>query len=181
MNKKIILGALLASISCASLAQNPSFDYVDLGYSNWNPDISSSLDGFELRGSKSLADNWYMAGDYNRVSKSGNTISLFTAGGGYKINFSESSTFFAEADYAHINADHFGSDNGFEVTTGVRSMVSSQLELKGALEYLDINNDTNTALILGGAYNFTDSIATYLDFKIDSDVIRTGVGVRFNF
>ena len=181
MNKKILLGALLASISCTTLAQNPSFDYVDIGYTNWDPDNSSSIDGFELKGSKSFTDNWYIAGDYNRSSQGGNAVSLLTAGVGYKINFSDKSTFFAEADFAYLDADFFGSENGYELTTGIRSMLTNKFELKGALEYLDINNDSTTSLVVGGVYKFTDTVATYLDYKTASDVNRLAVGVRFNF
>ncbi len=180
MNKKILTGALLSTLSFAVLADNPSFDYIDLGYSNWDADNLSSIDGFELKGSTSINDNWYIAGDYNRVSRHGSSLSYSTLGFGYKNNFSDTSTFFAELDYANINPEFSSSSNGYEVTIGLRSMVTPQLELKGAVEYIDTDG-SNTAFVAGAAYNFTDTIAAYLDYKVDSDLNRLGVGVRFNF
>lgn len=181
MNKKIIVGALLASMSCATFAQNPSFDYVDLGYSNWDPDNTSGISGFELKGSKTFTKNWYIAGDFNRISKNGNALSLTTLGVGYKNDFSDKSTFFAETDYAILNPDNIDSENGYEVTLGIRSMLTQKFELKGAVEYLDIDNDDTTSLVVGGVYNFNDTVSAYLDYKVESDLNRLGVGVRFNF
>ena len=185
MNKKIITGALLSTLSFAVLADNPSFDYIDLGYSNWDLDNSSSINGFEIKGSKLINDNFYIAGDVNRVTNDGNTLTVTTLGFGYKNNLSDVTSYFAELDYANLNSDLSSSNNGYEVTAGFRSMVMPNLELKGALEYLYTNssarNKSNSAFVVGGVYNFTDTFSTYLDYKVDADLNRLAVGVRFNF
>ena len=104
-----------------------------------------------------------------------------TAGVGFKNDFSDTSSFFAEIDFARFDTNGGGSDSGYEMTFGVRSNITEKLELKGAIEYLDINDDDTTYLVLGAAYNFTDRLAVYSDYKNESDSDRFSVGVRFRF
>jgi len=181
MNKKIFAGAILSVLSFGAMADTPSFNYVEIGYANTDFDGLPDFSGFEIKASKELSDNWYVAGDYSDVSENGFSLQLTTLGFGYKNDFSASSSYFAELDYARLDADGGVDESGYEMTFGVRSMLNSEIELKAAIEYLDIDNDDTTSLVLGGAYNFTDNMAFYADYKYDSDVSRYGVGVRFSF
>ena len=182
MKKTLLTGTLLSILSFGAIAETPSFNYVDLGYSNWDFDgANSSIDGFELKVSRQINDMFYIAGDFNRLSNNGASVNLTTLGLGYMNNFSESTTFFAELDYANISPENSSSENGFEITTGIRSMLTPQFELKGAVEYLSLDNDDITSLVVGGAYNFTDTFAVYADYKVESDLNRLGVGIRINF
>jgi hypothetical protein len=180
MNKKLLASAVLSVLSFGAMADTPSFDNIEIGYANFDFD-GFDVDGYEIKGSKQISDDFYIAGDYTDISENGNSISLTTVGFGYKNDFSASSSFFAELDYARFDADGGFDENGYEITFGVRSMFTEQLELKAAIEYLDINNDGTTSLVLGSAYNLTDSVALYADYKYESDLSRYGVGVRFNF
>jgi len=181
MKNKIFAGAILSVLSFGAMADSPSFNNLEVGYSNVDFDGLPDFSGFEIKGSKELSDNWYIAGDYTDVSEDGFSLKLTTLGFGYKNDFSPSSSFFAELDYARIDADGGFDESGYEMTFGVRSMLSSQFEVKAAVEYLDIDNDDTTSLVLGGAYNFTDNMALYADYKYESDVSQYGVGLRFNF
>jgi len=179
--KKILAGAVLSVLSFGAMADTPSFNNIELGYIAHDFDGGFEPDGFELKGSKELSDNFYIAGDYSDVSDQGFSISLTTFGVGYKHDFSQSSTFYAEIDYANVDADGGFDEDGYELTLGIRSMLNDQFELKAAVEYLEIDSEDTTYLVLGGAYNFTDSVAMYADYKYESDESRYGVGVRFNF
>ncbi|MCB1586624.1 MAG: hypothetical protein KDI52_10100 [Xanthomonadales bacterium] len=182
MKKNILVSTLFALISVSAFAENPSFDYIDAGYSNWDPDGSiSKIDGFELKFSKSVNDNYYIAGDFNRVTQYGNALNFSTLGFGYMNAFSEKSTFFAELDYAYSDASPGTSENGFEFTTGVRSMVTEQFELKGAIEHLNFDGSDRTSVVLGGVYSFNENFAIYLDYKFESDLNRMAAGLRYNF
>jgi hypothetical protein len=178
MKKTILASAVLSLLSFGALADNPSFDMVEVGYTEFDFD-DFDIDGFELKASKSINDNFYIAGDYTNLTESGVDLNLTTVGFGYKNDFSSTSTFFSELDYAKFDGPGFD-DDGYEVTVGVRTMMSDQLELKAAVEYLDIEGDT-TSLVLGAAYDLSDSLAIYTDYKYESDLSRYGVGVRFNF
>lgn len=180
MNNKLLASAVLSILSFGAMADTPSFDNVEIGYANFDFD-GFDVTGFEIKGSKEISDDFYIAGDYADVSKSGNSLTLTTVGVGFKNDFSATSSFFAELDFARLDADGGVDENGYEVTFGVRSMLTEQLEVKAAVEYLDIDDEDTTSLVLGGAYNLTDSVAVYADYKHESDLSRYGVGVRFNF
>jgi len=182
MKRAIISSAILSVLSFGAMADTPSFDFVEIGYTQLSIDGTSiEPDGFEFRGSSEINDSWYIAGDYSDISDGGASVSLTTAGVGFKNDFSDTSSFFAEIDFARFDTNGGGSDSGYEMTFGVRSNITEKLELKGAIEYLDINDDDTTYLVLGAAYNFTDRLAVYSDYKNESDSDRFSVGVRFRF
>jgi hypothetical protein len=180
MIKKLLTAAAFTVATFSAVAENPSFSYLDLGYANWDIDNAGDIDGFEIKGSGDINEHFYVAGDYTRLSESGVSIDLTTLGLGYKNNFSDTSTFFAEVDYASINPEFGSSEDGYEVTLGIRSMVTNKLELNGAVEYLDINGDS-TSLVLGSAYNFTEKFGMYAHYKVESDINRYALGLRLNF
>jgi len=180
MNKKIIVGAVLSVLSFGAMADTPSFDNIEIGYTTVDFDFGFEPDGFELKGSKQISDDFYIAGDYSDVSDLGIDVSITTFGVGYKNDFSDTSSFFVELDYANVEIESFDED-GYELTLGVRSMINDQFELMGALEYLEIDGEDTTYLVLGGAYDFTDSVAAYANYKYESDESRYSIGVRFNF
>jgi len=181
MNRKLIVSAILSVLSLGAVADTPSFDNVEIGYTNWNLDDDFSISGVELKGSAMVTDNFYIAGDFSNLSKNGNGLTFTTIGVGYKFDFSDNTSFFAEIDYARFDGDGGFDADGFEITSGVRSMLTEKFEIKAAIEYLEIDNTDSTSFIVGAAYDVTDSIAIYADYKIESDVNRFGIGARFNF
>lgn len=183
MKKTIIASAVLSLLSFGAMAENPSFDNVEVGYTNFDMD-GIDMDGFELKGSKELSDNFYVKADYSLVTESGVDLSLTKIGVGFKNDFSNSSTFFSEVGYARADADSdFGGldEDGFEISAGIRSMLSNELEVKVAVEYLDIDGEDMTSFVVGGAYNFTKNIAAYADYSYESDLSVYAVGLRYNF
>ena len=182
MNKKLMT-ALLTCLSFQTFAQNPTFNYFDIGYVVWRPDdfsLSSSLKGLELKASKTINESLYFAGDLNYISKNNNSLTLVTAGVGYMNHFSDNTSFFAELDIANISIENGGNETGYEATVGVRTMVTEVLELKGAIEYLDINGG-DSSFNLGTAYMFNERFGAYFDYKINQDVDRFSIGFRTSF
>lgn len=177
---KLLASAVLSILSFGAMADTPSFDNVEIGYSNFDfGDVD--IDGFELKFSKEINDSFYAAGDYTKLSENGASLSLTTVGVGYKNDISANSTFFTELDYAQVDGEGGYNESGFELTSGIRSMITDKFELKAAVEYLDVDGDDTTSLVLGSAYNLSDNYAIYADYKYESDLTRYGVGVRFNF
>jgi opacity protein-like surface antigen len=181
MKKTIIASAVLSLVSFGVMAENPSFDHVEIGFTEFDFDGLNEVDGFEIKASKELSNDFYVAGDWTRLSESGVDLDLLTVGLGYKNEFSQSSTFFSEIDFAKYKGDGGFDENGYQVTAGVRSMLSKQLELKAAIEYLDINDVDTTTYVIGGAYNFNNAVALYADYSYESDLETYAVGVRYNF
>ncbi len=183
MKKTIIASAVLSVISFGAMAESPSFDNVEVGYTEFDFD-GADVDGFELKGSKLIADDFYLKGDIASLSESRLDWRLTKIGVGYKNDYSSTSSFFSEVSYARVDVDtdfDDGDEDGFEVAAGIRSMLSDKLEAKAAIEYTDIDGDDITSLVIGGAYNFTSNMAVYADYSYDSDVSAYAVGVKFNF
>lgn len=186
MKKSILSAAIVTSLSLSALSFNasadtPSFDYVEGGYTSYDFDVVSDVDGFELGGSVSLTDSFYATADYADVSKNGVDLSLTTLGVGYKSDYSNTSSFFTEVNWANLDSNVGSDENGYELALGIRSMITKDLELKVAAEYLDIDNDDNTYLVLGAAYNLTDNLAVYSEYKTESDDSQFSFGARYNF
>ncbi|PIP80884.1 MAG: hypothetical protein COW84_02850 [Gammaproteobacteria bacterium CG22_combo_CG10-13_8_21_14_all_40_8] len=189
MKKKIILSAILSILPFTAMAETPSFDYFDIGYSSWDLDgFSKNLDGYELKLSQELSNNFYAAGSYQDIGTGPLDASLMTLGLGYKTNLSNSSVLFTELDWARIKTDvdygdqTFGiEDHGYQASVGIRHKLSSKLEIKGAVEYLDFGNDDSTTFVFGAVYDISKSFALYSDIREESDATRYSVGVRFNF
>ncbi|MEP1742194.1 MAG: porin [Kangiellaceae bacterium] len=181
MKKTIIASAVLSVISFGAMAETPSFDYVEFGFTEYDSDGLGKLDGFELTASKELNNNFYVAGDLARVNEGGFDLDTMTIGVGYKNQFSSNSTFFSEIDFAKIKNSNDFDENGFQVTAGIRSMLGKNLELKAAVEYLDINDVDETSYVVGGAYNLNSDLAVYADYTYESELSKYGVGIRYNF
>lgn len=183
MKKTIIASAVLSLLSFGAMAENPSFDNVEVGYTNFDLD-GLDMDGFELKGSKELSDNFYVKGEYLMVSDSDIDVNHTKIGVGYMNHFSANSTFFSEIDYARTDIDtdfDDSDDDGYGINLGVRSMLSKEFEVKAAVEYLDVGNDDTTSFVVGGVYNFTKNIAAYADYSYESDLSIYAAGLRYNF
>jgi len=181
MNKLLLTVGVLSTLSFGAMAETPSFDNIEVGYLKFDSESLGKSEGFKISGSKLISENFYIAGDYTDTSRRGFSIELTTIGLGYKFDFSESSSFFTELDFARWDTDFGFGENGYELTAGIRSMLNDQLEVKFAVEYLDIDNNDETWLVLGGAYNLSNNFSLYADYKYDSRFNRYGAGLRYNF
>ncbi len=187
MTKKNILiaSALLVLASTTIHAEEPSYDNVELGYLSYKFDsiYVPKLNGYELNFSRSLSENFYLAGSYASVSDGPDSVSLRDFGVGYKTMISETASFFAEVDWAQsqVRTGTGYTDSGNQLKVGLKSMVAENLELQLSVERLTIDGSTSNSTVFGGAYNISDNMGIYFDYKSESDVDRTSVGVRFNF
>ena len=187
MKKAILSSAILSVLSFGAMAETPSFNYVDFGYVC---DLSSdqSFDGFDLKGNFELNDNLYINAGYRSIDFD---IAGFDVNGdvkliglGYKKAFSPDSVFYSELDYVKAKARAgglgSGSENGYQVGFGVRSMLSSNFEVRAGVNYIDVV-DSDTFMILGGVYSLSDDLGLYFDIESDFDDSTYSTGVRFSF
>ena len=188
MNKNILTGVILCVLPSATLADNPSFDYIELGYTNWNVDGLENVGGIDVRTNYRISDSFYAAGDHAAFLEKAFDTDITSLGFGYILDFSSNSSFFAEASYALFHVDGGFDHEGYKLTSGVRSMFTDNLELKAAIERFDLFDDNTdgdslklTSLVLGAAYKIPDSMTVYFEYKIDHNVNRLGIGARFHF
>jgi opacity protein-like surface antigen len=190
--KRTILASIFGALSLNAFAASPSYDFVKAGYVQ--ADIEGAGDfepsGFQIQGFKSLNENVYLTGRYGQLGEdvSGVDIDLdyVSAGVGYRYGLTQNTDFFGEVTYEYVNLDveldsiSGEDDNGYGITAGVRSMLSEQFELRGAIRYIDIEDD-ETAFEIGADYFFTPQFSFGATYVIADDVDLLGVSARYTF
>ena len=109
-----------------------------------------------------------------------------SAGVGYRYGLTQNTDFFGEVTYEYVNIDveldsiSGEDDNGYGITAGIRSMLSEQFELRGAIRYIDIEDD-ETAFEIGADYFFTPQFSFGATYVIADDVDLLDVSARYTF
>lgn len=180
-----LFGALLLSISMNLLAESPTFDFVELGYTVVDAEgEAKDFNGYDLRGSYSLGSGFFVAGDSFKANLKGSRErrQVVTLGVGYRYLLSNRSTLFGEIDGVIVNPTGNGNhENGYEFTAGVRSNLNHWLELKAAIQYLDTKTYSLTTYVAGATARVTNSFAVYSDVNFGTNSKRYSVGIRYSF
>ena len=190
--KRTILASIFGVLSLNAFAASPSYDFVKAGYVQADIEDAGDFEptGFQIQGFKSLNENVYLTGRYGQLGEdvSGVDIDLdyVSAGVGYRYGLTQNTDFFGEVTYEYVNIDveldsiSGEDDNGYGITAGIRSMLSEQFELRGAIRYIDIEDD-ETAFEIGADYFFTPQLSFGATYVIADDVDLLGVSARYTF
>ena len=190
--KRTILASIFGALSLNAFAASPSYDFVKAGYVQADIEDAGDFEptGFQIQGFKSLNENVYLTGRYGQLGEdvSGVDIDLdyASAGVGYRYGLTQNTDFFGEVTYEYVNIDveldsiSGEDDNGYGITAGIRSMLSEQFELRGAIRYIDIEDD-ETAFEIGADYFFTPQFSFGATYVIADDIDLLGVSARYTF
>ena len=190
--KRTILASIFGALSLNAFAASPSYDFVKVGYVQADIEDAGDFEptGFQIQGFKSLNENVYLTGRYGQLGEdvSGVDIDLdyASAGVGYRYGLTQNTDFFGEVTYEYVNIDveldsiSGEDDNGYGITAGIRSMLSEQFELRGAIRYIDIEDD-ETAFEIGADYFFTPQFSFGATYVIADDVDLLVVSARYTF
>ena len=190
--KRTILASIFGALSLNAFAASPSYDFVKAGYVQADIEDAGDFEpsGFQIQGFKSLNENVYLTGRYGQLGEdvSGVDIDLdyASAGVGYRYGLTQNTDFFGEVTYEYVNIDveldsiSGEDDNGYGITAGIRSMLSEQFELRGAIRYIDIEDD-ETAFEIGADYFFTPQFSFGATYVIADDVDLLSVSARYTF
>ena len=190
--KRFHLHSIVVVLSLNAFAASPSYDFVKAGYVQADIEDAGDFEptGFQIQGFKSLNENVYLTGRYGQLGEdvSGVDIDLdyASAGVGYRYGLTQNTDFFGEVTYEYVNIDveldsiSGEDDNGYGITAGIRSMLSEQFELRGAIRYIDIEDD-ETAFEIGADYFFTPQFSFGATYVIADDVDLLGVSARYTF
>lgn len=177
--------ASLALAPAAVLAASPDYTYIEGAYVNIDIDGIDDGDGFGIGGSAEVGENIFIFANYATVGFSfGVDFDTITAGIGYKSAISDTTDVNVSIAYvnAQLDAGIFGSidDDGYGLDVSLRSMVSSEFELKGGISYVDFGNGgDDTAFHVGGVYSFNDSFAVTGDISVGNDITTFLIGGRY--
>ena len=179
--------ALLAPIA-ATQAEGIGYDYVDLGYVTTDFDgVSKDADGFVLRGSLEVIDDWFVYGRYSnqgiKFAGSDLDVERFSVGGGYAWSFAPNMDLYGKLGYTKFEAD-FGDadDDGYELAVGLRARPLSTLELEGSINYVDLSDSgDDTSLGLAALWYITERVALGVEGEFADEATTYGIGVRWEF
>ncbi len=186
--KKLIATSVLAALtSLSAVADQPSFNFVEGGYSDFESDIVDA-DGLAIRGNAELTDNIFILAGYETLSADGydldaNQISL---GMGYKFALNDNTALYTQLSYSNYSYDSnvldVDDDDGYEIGIGARSQISNQTQLYGELTHIDIDSFVTTELTLGLRQNFTKQFGAYVEARVDdAETDGVGIGLSYNF
>ena len=190
--KRTILASILGALSLNAFAASPSYDFIKAGYVQADIEDAGDFEptGFQIQGFRSLNESVYITGRYGQLGEdvAGVDIDLdyASAGIGYRYGLTAKTDFFGEVTYEYVNLDveldgiSGEDDNGYGVTAGIRSMLTEQFELRGAIRYIDIEED-ETAFEIGADYFFTPQFSFGATYVIADDVDLLGVSARYTF
>ncbi|TQV89770.1 porin [Aliikangiella coralliicola] len=182
MKKSLLTAAILSTLSFGAMAETPSFNFFEIGKTQLDVDgTSAEPDGYEFKWNYEFNDNVYLNLDYSKVDESNAELKMTNAGVGYKSEISNSSVVFVQLDWAKLENNAGFDEDGYRLGLGVRTNLTKNFEVKAVYERLDVDSDESDLYTLGGAYNFTDTLAVYADYTKESDFDQTSIGVRWSF
>lgn len=195
MKKYISLSLFAAAtlFTTQAFADAPKWDLVELDYVKFDiNDTNFEPNGFAITGTKLLTDNLFMTGSYTELSENITAIDLdienLSLGLGYKYGLTESTDWYGALSYVDLKAEAVEGNNnaandedGFSISTGIRSMLTDNFELAGDVTYVDIGDGDETTFSVKGYYYVTEEIALSLGYGRSHDTDAFEIGARWAF
>lgn len=183
---------LLFAFSTAICAEDLSYNYVDVSYSQTEfDDFNVDGDSIGIDGSFEINENFFAFASYGTGDLDdgfGNSVDIdeLSAGVGYHMPLSGQVDLVTGLSYEYVDlsAPGFGSvdDNGFGLSIGLRFAATEQVELNAGIKYIDLSDSgDDTGFGIGGLYNFTENFSVGLAGSWTDDTSTYGIGGRFNF
>lgn len=216
--KKLLIAAAIASPGAVFAAGDTKFNqsYFDLYYVV-SAEIEASAatgfgtvtakddgDGYGVKTRLGLGELFFLAGEYQANDYSPEQddneelerdLNVYRLGGGV---FLPNSPFFVEGEYIGIDiggdddtsVDEDEDSNGYGLHLGAAVPLGERLMLNAKLGYVDIDDTDGFEYLVGGAFNFTQHLAVFADYRgsnlegSNSSELKLNdfrTGVRFTF
>ncbi len=186
MKMLILLAGLL--VPGIAIAQNAEKQGAGLGYTYAElrfVDVDSNGgDGLRFNGSYELENNWLIVGGVTGLDFNNNVdLTTVEVGGGYVWHYSKTFDLVSTLRVIRADIDTPGGgadDTGFAFSAGARGLLTPQFEVRGSVNYINLDN-SDTYLEIAGDYYFTEQFAAgvSLEFAGDADVFT--IGARWFF
>jgi hypothetical protein len=182
---KMITALAAAALSGQLYAAGPNYNFVEGRYLVDTDIDERNLDGDGLHfgGSYRFTGEIYAFGnlrfnDYDH----GVDATVLNLGGGYILpihaNWDSNFSF----GLARWDVDGIDDEIGFELSGGVRGMLTPEVEARAKLTYLDVDDLGDDAyLTLGGDYFFMPNLSAGLELDVGGDFDSLSAGVRYFF
>jgi len=157
-----------------------SYTYAELRF----VDLDEGDDGLRFGGSYRLNDDWYLFGEISDLDLNRNfDQSSYEFGGGYIHELNQNLHLIATASLitAEIDGPSFDdSDTGIGLAGGVRALLAPNVEVRGAVKHINLDNQ-DTFLEIAGDYFFNEqfSAGVSIEFAGDRDLFTIGARIHF--
>jgi hypothetical protein len=184
--KAMFGGLMLAAAPLAALADDMSYNFVDVAYVETDIDDAPTADGFALRGSVGFAENWFAFGEYSDQSVAGIDLTSYAAGVGGHYGIAENLDLVGRLGYFKVELDAGGGfdadDDGYLFDLGLRGRVGDAVELEGGARYTDLSDGgDDTSLFFGGRFHFNGTWALGAEIRSGDDADTILAYVRASF
>ncbi len=176
----LFAGLLVQGIAFAQSAQQQQaglgYSYAELRFVDVD---ANGGDGLRLNGSYELENNWLIVGGLTALDFNNNVdVTTVELGGGYVWHYSSDFDLVSSLRYVRADIDTPGGssdDSGFALSGGARGLLTPQFEVRGSVNYINLDN-SDTYLEIAVDYYFTEQFAAgvSLEFAGDADVFTIG-------
>lgn len=199
-NRLLLASLLGGSVMCSGASGSDaviSYNYVDIGYLNTDidhvvPGTDVDGDGAGIRFSYAAHPNVHLFAGYSQVNLDYDVdLTMWEAGIGYNTSIAENTDFFATLAYEDVEAESgnlSADDNGYGLGAGLRYMIVNDqirasvldgIELKGQLNYVDLDDSgDDTSLNAGILFHFDPVLAVGIEGTWGDDVTTYTAGIR---
>lgn len=188
-----ILAVMAISLSpMMAHAGDISYSNAELGYQMMTGD--GSFDGYFLRGSFQLTDQFYVAAGFDELEDSGISQEILSVRGGMKFTLEDNLDLYGELGLvkAKIEVSYStmlgtvkdsASETGFQLEGGTRMMLSDQMEGRAYLRHVDVDGYDENFLGAQGVFYLTDQIGLHAGASrlFDASEFLIEAGARFSF
>lgn len=190
--KRTILAAGLFSAALTANASDLDYNFVEGSYNKVDVE-GESFDGFGIKGSYAFNDSFYGFAGYQQNDDDALELSETTIGLGFRKALNAKTDWTNEVSFVSNDIDLSavagiggGSENGYRVATGVRSLLTDKFELNGNLNYTDVSNFGNgIGAGVGAIYHVNNTWGLTANYNYgqrdDVEINNWGVGVRASF
>ena len=187
----LCLTTIAALTSGVASADQPSFSYVEAGYTRVNlDDIDVDPDGYYIEGSIALGESGFLRASYSDLEDDILGLDVETealsVGIGYRQELGSNSSWYVVADYLEGEVDVEGigdaDADGYQLATGVRGFVADSVEMGVEIGYADVDDADGFLGTINLLYHFSESLALKAEAGLDEeDNSEVSLGLRFNF
>ena len=185
------IATLLAFVATSALAEQPSYNYVQVGYQkieidDISPGSDADGDGLGVLGSFEIGDQFHVFGGYARGDFDFDVdIDQYNVGLGWHRGLTNSLDFIAELSYVRAEAEAFGfsaDEDGYGASIGLRGFATPKVELLGMIDYVDLGSGSDDTSVEGALrYHFSKRFALDINAGVGDDVTTYGAGFQVYF
>jgi len=181
----LLTGLLVQGIALAQTVEEQpvdlSYTYAELRFVSVD---TSSGDGIRFNGSFMLENNWMIVGGLTALDFNNNVDStVVELGGGYVWHYSTNFDLLSTLRFVWADVDNPGGgsdDTGLVFSAGARGLLAPQFEIRGSVNYIDVD-DSDIYLELAGDYYFTERFSAGASLEFAGDVDAFTIGARWFF